>query len=91
MPTLCGSAFKNKGVQRLLDAVNDFLPSPLDIGSINGYDPNDSDVGMTRNPSVDDPFSALAFKVMTDPHVGKLTFMRVYSGTLNAGSYVSNT
>ena len=91
VPTLCGSAFKNKGVQRLLDAVNDFLPSPLDIGSINGYDPNDSDVGMTRNPSVDDPFSALAFKVMTDPHVGKLTFMRVYSGTLNAGSYVSNT
>ena len=90
VPTLCGSAFKNKGVQRLLDAVNDFLPSPLDIGSINGYDPNDSDVGMTRNPSVDDPFSALAFKVMTDPHVGKLTFMRVYSGTLNAGSYVSN-
>ena len=91
VPTLCGSAFKNKGVQRLLDAVNDFLPSPLDIGAINGYDPNDSDVGMTRNPSVDDPFSALAFKVMTDPHVGKLTFMRVYSGTLNAGSYVSNT
>ena len=91
VPTLCGSAFKNKGVQRLLDAVNDFLPSPLDIGAINGYDPNDSDIGMTRNPSVDDPFSALAFKVMTDPHVGKLTFMRVYSGTLNAGSYVSNT
>jgi len=90
VPTLCGSAFKNKGVQRLLDAVNDFLPSPLDIGSINGYDPNDSDVVMTREPSVDDSFSALAFKVMTDPYVGKLTFMRVYSGSLNAGSYVAN-
>ena len=90
VPTLCGSAFKNKGVQRLLDAVNDFLPSPLDIGSIYGYDPNDSDVVMTREPSVDDSFSALAFKVMTDPYVGKLTFMRVYSGSLNAGSYVAN-
>jgi len=90
VPTLCGSAFKNKGVQRLLDAVNDFLPSPLDIGSISGFDPNDSDVEMKRNPSEDDPFSALAFKVMTDPYVGKLTFMRVYSGKLAAGSYVMN-
>ena len=88
--TLCGSAFKNKGVQRLLDAVNDFLPSPLDIGAINGFNPDDSDVPMTRMPSEDDPFSALAFKVMTDPYVGKLTFMRVYSGSLNAGSYVAN-
>ena len=90
VPTLCGSAFKNKGVQRLLDAVNDFLPSPLDIGAINGFNPDDSDVPMTRMPSEDDPFSALAFKVMTDPYVGKLTFMRVYSGSLNAGSYVAN-
>ena len=90
VPTLCGSAFKNKGVQRLLDAVNDFLPSPLDIGAIKGFDPDDSDVEMSRDPSEDDPFSALAFKVMTDPYVGKLTFMRVYSGTLNAGSYVAN-
>ena len=90
VPTLCGSAFKNKGVQRLLDAVNDFLPSPLDIGAIKGFDPEDSDVEMSREPSEDDPFSALAFKVMTDPYVGKLTFMRVYSGTLNAGSYVAN-
>lgn len=90
VPTLCGSAFKNKGVQRLLDAVNDFLPSPLDIGAIKGFDPDDSDVEMFREPSEDDPFSALAFKVMTDPYVGKLTFMRVYSGTLNAGSYVAN-
>ena len=90
VPTLCGSAFKNKGVQRLLDAVNDFLPSPLDIGAITGYDPNDSDVEMKRQPSEDEPFSALAFKVMTDPYVGKLTFMRVYSGKLDAGSYIMN-
>ena len=90
VPTLCGSAFKNKGVQRLLDAVNDFLPSPLDIGAITGYDPNDSDVEMERQPSEDEPFSALAFKVMTDPYVGKLTFMRVYSGKLDAGSYIMN-
>ena len=90
VPTLCGSAFKNKGVQRLLDAVNDFLPSPLDIGSVSGFDPNDSDIQITRNPNEEDPFSALAFKVMTDPYVGKLTFMRVYSGKLESGSYVSN-
>ncbi len=90
VPTLCGSAFKNKGVQRLLDAVNDFLPSPLDIGSVSGFDPNDSDIQITRNPNEEDPFSALAFKVMTDPYVGKLTFMRVYSGRLESGSYVSN-
>ena len=90
VPTLCGSAFKNKGVQRLLDAVNDFLPSPLDIGSVSGFDPNDSDIKITRNPNEEDPFSALAFKVMTDPYVGKLTFMRVYSGKLESGSYVSN-
>ena len=90
VPTLCGSAFKNKGVQRLLDAVNDFLPSPLDIGSISGFDPNDSDIEINRNPSEDEPFSALAFKVMTDPYVGKLTFIRVYSGKLDSGSYVLN-
>ena len=90
VPTLCGSAFKNKGVQRLLDAVNDFLPSPLDINSISGFDPNDSDIEISRNPSEDEPFSALAFKVMTDPYVGKLTFIRVYSGKLDSGSYVLN-
>ena len=90
VPTLCGSAFKNKGVQRLLDAVNDFLPSPVDVGSITGCDPSDSDVEMTRLPKVSDPFSALAFKVMTDPYVGRLTFIRVYSGSLEAGSYVAN-
>ena len=90
VPTLCGSAFKNKGVQRLLDAVNDFLPSPLDIGSITGFDPKNKDIELKRKPSEDEPFSALAFKVMTDPYVGKLTFMRVYSGKLTAGSYIAN-
>ena len=90
IPTLCGSAFKNKGVQRLLDAVNDFLPSPLDIGAINGFDPNDNDIVMSREPNDDEPFSALAFKVMTDPYVGRLTFVRAYSGILKSGSYVAN-
>ena len=90
IPTFCGSAFKNKGVQRLLDAVINLLPSPLDVGVVNGIDPHDSDVPMTRNPNDDDPFSALAFKIMTDPYVGKLTYMRVYSGRLDAGSYVYN-
>ena len=90
VPTLCGSAFKNKGVQRLLDAIVNLLPSPIDIGSINGLDPKDNDIAIKREPKVDEPFSALAFKIMTDPYVGKLTYMRVYSGTLNAGSYVYN-
>ncbi len=90
IPTLCGSAFKNKGVQRLLDAIVDFMPSPKDIGKINGLDPNDSDIKMTRESSPDQPFSALAFKIMTDPYVGKLTYMRVYSGKLEKGTYVYN-
>ena len=90
VPTFCGSAFKNKGVQRLLDAVVDFLPSPLDIGEITGFSPDDSELKITRMPSENEPFSALAFKVMTDPYVGRLTFMRVYSGSLDAGSYVAN-
>ena len=90
VPTFCGSAFKNKGVQRLLDAVVDFLPSPLDIGEITGFSPDDSELKISRKPSEDEPFSALAFKVMTDPYVGRLTFMRVYSGSLDAGSYVAN-
>ena len=67
-----------------------FLPSPLDIGSITGFDPNNKDIELKREPSEDEPFSALAFKVMTDPYVGKLTFMRVYSGKLTAGSYIAN-
>ena len=90
MPTLCGSAFKNKGVQRLLDSIVNLLPSPLDIGSIVGLDPKDNDVEKNRKPDFEEPFSALAFKIMTDPYVGKLTYMRVYSGRLDAGSYVYN-
>ena len=90
VPTLCGSAFKNKGVQRLLDSVVNLLPSPLDVGSIAGLDPKDGDVEKNRKPELEEPFSALAFKIMTDPYVGKLTYMRVYSGSLDAGSYVYN-
>ena len=90
IPTLCGSAFKNKGVQRLLDGIVDFLPSPKDIGAVNGLDPNDTDVTLSRDVNNDESFSALAFKIMTDPYVGKLTYMRVYSGKLKAGSYVYN-
>ena len=90
VPTLCGSAFKNKGVQRLLDSVVNLLPSPLDVGSIVGSDPKNSDVEKNRKPELEEPFSALAFKIMTDPYVGKLTYMRVYSGSLDAGSYVYN-
>ena len=90
VPTLCGSAFKNKGVQRLLDAIVNLLPSPIDVGSVSGTKPEDSDTEITRLPEDNEPFSALAFKIMTDPYVGKLTYMRVYSGQLDAGSYVYN-
>ena len=90
IPTLCGSAFKNKGVQRLLDAIINLLPSPLDVGAIKGTDTRNSDTPLMREPNDDEPFSALAFKIMTDPYVGKLTYMRVYSGRLDAGSYVYN-
>ncbi|WNF37025.1 elongation factor G [Bacillaceae bacterium IKA-2] len=89
-PVVCGSAFKNKGVQLLLDTVLDFLPAPTDVEAIKGVLP-DSDEEVTRQASDDAPFSALAFKVMTDPYVGKLTFFRVYSGTVNAGSYIVNS
>ena len=89
-PVLCGSAFKNKGVQLMLDAVIDYLPSPLDIPAIKGINP-DTDEEETRPASDDEPFAALAFKIMTDPFVGRLTFFRVYSGVLNSGSYVLNT
>ena len=88
-PVLCGSAFKNKGVQLLLDAVIDYLPSPLDIPAIKGIDPK-TDEEVTRPADDSAPFSALAFKVMTDPFVGRLTFFRVYSGVLESGSYVQN-
>jgi elongation factor G len=90
-PVLCGSAFKNKGVQALLDSVVKFMPSPVDIDAIEGTDPSNPEVKKLRKTSVEEPFSALAFKIMTDPYVGKLTFIRVYSGELQAGSYVLNT
>ncbi|WP_042353712.1 elongation factor G [Bacillus rubiinfantis] len=90
-PVVCGSAFKNKGVQPMLDAVIDYLPSPLDVPSIKGHEPGDEEVVVERHSNDDEPFSALAFKVMTDPYVGKLTFFRVYSGTLESGSYVQNS
>lgn len=89
-PVICGSAFKNKGVQILLDAIVDYLPSPVDVPAVTGVNPSD-DSEITRNANDSDPFSALAFKVMTDPYVGQLTFMRVYSGVLTAGSYVFNS
>jgi len=90
VPVLCGSAFKNKGVQRLLDAILSYLPSPMDLKPVEGRHPR-TDEPILRNNSEDDPFSALAFKVMTDPYVGKLTFFRVYSGSAKAGSYIFNT
>lgn len=89
-PVVCGTAFKNKGVQLVLDAVIDYLPSPIDIPPMKGTNP-DTEEEVERHSDDSAPFSALAFKVMTDPYVGKLTFFRVYSGTLQAGSYVQNT
>ncbi|NOY07876.1 MAG: elongation factor G [Spirochaetes bacterium] len=89
-PVLCGTAFKNKGVQLLLDAVVDYLPSPVDIPAITGILPNTGDY-IEREPSDDSAFSALAFKIMSDPYVGKLTFFRVYSGSLKSGSYIYNS
>jgi elongation factor G len=89
-PVICGSAFKNKGVQLLLDAIVDYLPSPLDIPPVTGIRPSDG-VEVERKASDDEPFAALAFKIMTDPFVGQLTFVRVYSGVLSAGSYVYNS
>ena len=90
IPVLCGSAFKNKGVQDLLDAVVDYLPSPVDVGAIEGHHLNLTD-HIKREPSDSEKFSSIAFKIMTDPFVGKLTFFRVYSGTLKSGSYVLNS
>jgi elongation factor G len=90
IPVLCGSAFKNKGVQNLLDAVVDYLPSPVDVGAIEGHHLNLTD-HIKREPLDKEKFAAIAFKIMTDPYVGKLTFFRVYSGTLKAGSYVLNS
>lgn len=90
IPMMCGSAFKNKGVQAVLDAVCAFLPSPVDVDAVEGTDP-DTEEPVTRKPSVDEPFAALAFKIATDPFVGRLAFFRVYSGRLDAGSYIKNT
>ena len=88
IPVLCGTAYRNKGVQKLLDAVIEFMPSPIDIPAIKGVDDEGTEV--VRHSSDEEPFSALAFKIMTDPFVGKLAFFRVYSGTMNSGSYVLN-
>ena len=91
VPVIMGSAFKNKGVQQMLDAVTRYLPSPLDIGSIKGFKQGDSSVEIERSPSDTEPFSALAFKIMSDPHLGKLTYIRIYSGKLEPGTGVLNS
>jgi elongation factor G len=90
-PMICGSSFKNKGVQTLLDAVCLYLPSPEDTQAINGYDPDDADNIIVRKPVTEEPLTALAFKIATDPYVGRLCFFRVYAGEMKAGSYVLNT
>jgi elongation factor G len=90
-PVMCGSAFKNKGVQPMLDAVVDFLPSPLDVPAIQGHAVNDETVVVERHADPAEPFAALAFKIMSDPHLGKLTYIRIYSGTLETGTQVLNS
>jgi elongation factor G len=90
VPVFCGSAFKNKGVQKLLDAINFYLPSPSDMPDVEGNDPKDSDKVIKRKTSDEEPFSALAFKVQTDKHIGKLVYIRVYSGFLKSGTYIFN-
>src|ERR1700742_4178074 len=89
-PVICGSAFKNKGVQTMLDAVVDYLPSPLDIPDVKGTDVTDKNIKLTRKASDSEPFSALVFKIMTDPFSGQLAFFRVYSGKMNAGESIFN-
>jgi elongation factor G len=91
VPVLCGASFKNKGVQALLDAVVDYLPSPVDIKPVQGHLPQHDDTHVERKASDEEPFAALAFKVATDPFVGRLTFFRVYSGSIKSGSYVYNS
>ncbi len=91
VPVFAGSAFKNKGVQQVLDAVIDFLPSPMDVPPVKGVDPDDLEKELTRRPDPDEPFAALAFKIMSDPYVGQLTYFRVYSGTLECGKTVYNS
>ncbi len=90
IPVVCGTSYKNKGVQKLLDAIVDYMPAPIDIPAMSGIDP-DTDEEIERKPSDDEPFSALAFKIMTDPYVGRLSFFRVYSGTLETGKTVYNS
>ncbi len=90
-PVMCGTGLKNKGTRLLLDAILDYLPSPVDVGRVKGSEPNDPDKELIREPSDDAPFSCLAFKILTDPHVGRLTFVRVYSGTIKAGGTVLNS
>jgi Translation elongation factors (GTPases) len=91
VPVLTGSAFKNKGVQPLLDAVIDYMPSPTDVASVKGVDVDDDTKEITRKCEDDEPFSALAFKIMTDPFVGSLTFARIYSGSINTKDSVLNS
>jgi elongation factor G len=91
VPVLCGTALRNKGVQPLLDAVVRYLPSPLDVAAVQGVDPDDTEVTLERKPSVNEPFAALVFKIMTDPFIGRLAYVRVYSGRLEAGSTVYNS
>ncbi len=91
VPVLCGAAFKNKGVQRLLDAVVSYLPSPVDVGAVTGHDTRDESIILHRNPDDNEPLAALAFKIATDPFVGRLVFIRVYSGILRTGDMVLNT
>jgi len=90
VPVLCGSSFKNKGIQKLLDAVVDFLPAPTDMPPVMGHDVKNPNKLIERKPSIDEPSSALAFKIATDPHVGRLTYLRIYSGQIQAGSYLQN-
>jgi elongation factor G len=90
IPMMCGSSFKNKGVQTALDAIVRYLPGPLDIEAVKGTDPNTGEE-LIRKPDAKEPFAALAFKIMTDPFVGRLAFFRAYSGRLDSGSYVLNT
>ncbi len=90
VPVIMGSAFKNKGVQQMLDAVVRYLPSPLEVGAIKGFKQGDPSVEIDRAPSESEPFSALAFKIMSDPHLGKLTYIRIYSGKLEPGTSVLN-
>lgn len=91
VPVLCGTALRNKGVQPLLDAVVRYLPSPIDVPPVQGIDPDDAEIALERKPSINEPFSALVFKIMTDPFIGRLAYVRVYSGRLEAGSTVYNS